>query len=645
MSPRRPAKHTAIKVTPAPKPPSAPPVLPPREDIAGEPEPEPTPKPPGPAPAEPFREDDLARAVAKSIKSQDDIDAAAKAFVGWMDWTDADAAEVKEHRPDWFKPKGAAGNRTPALVADKLTGLWEAAGSTSRSAMTTWRGKLALHADDGTPPPEHLTAEWSEYAKRLTAWAKRKREHAAATQAEASNAEGGGVRTETHRIDGASMAALYPNPENVLWWPTRNTVYDFDARTGLWTEDQQDARVQARLSAVARKATVTVEKPDGTAVLPVHVDKHTIANGVHEVKLERQHANPPWDADPDLCGTPDGVFDLRTGNVRPGERDEFVMGRLGATPAEGATPVWDAFMDFAFPDADERHFVLCVLASLLGGVHVESVFMFRGVSRSGKTKLVEFMMKLAGSYGGTFPRGTVTREPGEYPPGHRAWMIPLRHARFAVAPEIKKRHYVQAADLNDWSDGGFVTADRKGGAEETWQSFVKPVLYGNEDPQMDVNSGITERLIRIEMDRVKPKHERDTRLDAKLWNEAPGVLWTLGRTYAARIDEQHFLPDVPPRFREATEEYLASADDKLRFIRDTLTLTGDMEDRIASADMFDAVTKWCAREDVKPPANAMAATKWIKHRLQDATPRPHLHQGGTFRGWLGVKLTGEAAGA
>ena len=425
------------------------------------------------------------------------------------------------------------------------------------------------------------------------------------------------IRRLTVKLDGEDMARLYPDPENVLWWPTRNATYDFHSTTGLWSEDHQAARTRAKLWDAADGVLVPAPKakePDRK--LPVRLDGTTVGAGVLGVQLKRQHANPPWDADPHLCGTPTGVFDLTTGGARPGKRSEYVQAKLGVTPVEGPHPVFDAFMEFAFPDAAERDYVLVMLAAMIGAVRIDRVFYLQGSGGSGKTTLVHLLKLIAGTYAGAFPRNTIARGKGEYAPSHRAWMIPLRHVRFAVVPETRRGQRIDGAQLNDWTGGGWFTADSKGGAEESWTSFIKVIMYGNEKPVFDVNSGIERRLVRVVMDQVPDEADED--LPDKLGDEAQHIAFTLASIYRARLDGPAFLPPAPRRFDDATRALLAESDHRQRFWDEHISFTGKWDDCVTSADLQRSLAEWWEQEGFA--RNAPQAGRWLAQKFSDTSP-------------------------
>ena len=60
-------------------------------------------------------------------------------------------------------------------------------------------------------------------------------------------------------------------------------------------------------------------------------------------------AGSGWDADPLLLGVPNGVVDLRTGNLRAGKRSDKITLQAGvAFDPEAVAPRWERFLDEVF---------------------------------------------------------------------------------------------------------------------------------------------------------------------------------------------------------------------------------------------------------------------------------------------------------
>ena len=103
-----------------------------------------------------------------------------------------------------------------------------------------------------------------------------------------------------------------------------------------------------------------------------------------------------WDADPWLLNTPDGIVDLRTGDMRPHSAGDY-MTKITAVGPGGACPRFERFMS-EIMDGDEEmvSFIQRVLGyCLTGDISEEAMFFFYGTGQNGKgvlTSTVEWIM-------------------------------------------------------------------------------------------------------------------------------------------------------------------------------------------------------------------------------------------------------------
>ena len=439
-------------------------------------------------------------------------------------------------------------------------------------------------------------------------------------------------RDKAKPLDGAGMAQLYPSPDDLIYWPGRKATYLFDANTGLWREDPGAVFASAKLSAAASDKTVLTK--DGEP-RPVKITNTTIRDGISEVQRRRAKASVPFDQDPHLVGTPEGVFDLRTCTARKGRRTEYVAQRLGVVPTSGEHLVFDHFLNHHFGDDKDLHaYVRCLLASFLGGVRVDIIAFFQGAGGSGKSTLVALLRHMLGSYHSKVPAGAFATGGGIHKPGHPHWLCDLRFVNVASGPEIKSSQTLDDSLLNDLTGNEEVTAYRMRSATETWTSNVKVLIYGNELPRVAAHSGIKRRMRRIPIDRLPV--EDDPHLADKLRAEAPAIAWSLAKLYAERLDSPKFMPPTPDAIQDASAEFLAGADEKRRFMADCLDITGDNDHFVSSKDIQAEYERWCEGEGIKKPGTI---TRSLRNLTADLACKPWPDRRGSpkkVNGWAGM---------
>jgi putative DNA primase/helicase len=107
-----------------------------------------------------------------------------------------------------------------------------------------------------------------------------------------------------------------------------------------------------------------------------------------------------WDADPMLLGFKNGVVDLRTGEFRKGDPEDFIR-TICPVEWKGLNepcPTWKGFhSEILIDDAQLISFIQRLLGSTISGKTREHVFIiFYGIGRNGKGTILEMMKWLLG---------------------------------------------------------------------------------------------------------------------------------------------------------------------------------------------------------------------------------------------------------
>ena len=147
-----------------------------------------------------------------------------------------------------------------------------------------------------------------------------------------------------------------------------------------WRLDETQLAFNA-IRLLARAMAQTADK-DSVAVT---MGKAAFSAGVERfVRSHQAFAMIPdeWDRDPWLAGTPQGTLDLRTGELRPARREDYITKLLAVAPAPRGTPapLWDAFLREATGDDVALIQFIYRMAGycLTGDVREEAVFFIWG---------------------------------------------------------------------------------------------------------------------------------------------------------------------------------------------------------------------------------------------------------------------------
>ena len=164
-----------------------------------------------------------------------------------------------------------------------------------------------------------------------------------------------------------------------------------------------------------------------------------------------------FDQDPNLLNLPNGVLDLESNTFTPEHNPKLLMTKtMGASYDKDAQcPMFEQFMEDAFPDIDLRLYVQRALGySLMGKANERVMFMLHGPSGTGKSVLTSVMSSVFGGYGATAPASTFRiKKNTETFDLHR-----LRGARFVATSEMPEGQQLDEDLVKRVTGGDMVTS-------------------------------------------------------------------------------------------------------------------------------------------------------------------------------------------
>jgi putative DNA primase/helicase len=297
-----------------------------------------------------------------------------------------------------------------------------------------------------------------------------------------------------------------------------------------------------------------------------------------------------WNADPWLLGTPGGIVDLRTAQMRPATPEDYVSMTTAAAPGGDCTLWKKTVLAICNKDHEllaflQRWFGYC----LTGLTREEKLIFFLGDGGNGKGTVIETIAHVMGDYAVVVAMTT---------------LIQTRHQEHPT--EIAKLYKARLAVASETSDGGRINAARvkllTGGDELTGRYMCadffdfspthKLVISGNRP----LIIGRADRAIKRRWNTVNFPlfFEEDTRLKEQLRQEASGILaWLIEGCLAWQRNGLN-----PPKVvTEATEEYLAAQDDLGLFIAERCE-TDNPTATTLSSDLYWDWRQWCSGSGV-----------------------------------------------
>jgi putative DNA primase/helicase len=363
-------------------------------------------------------------------------------------------------------------------------------------------------------------------------------------------------------------------PDMGRWLHWTGCRFEFDEKRGIYTLARQVGREFAALAAKDKK-TEALARGLATA--------HTRASVVSLMSEDPRLVvtSGDLDGDPMMMGTPNGVIDLRTGDLLAADRKYRITMSTAVAPAPRGTshPLWTQFLETTFPkvpgEPEPDHELIEHVQRLAGytltaQTSEERFAHLLGIGRNGKGTLVETMLGIWADYAQVLPPEVLMERAVE---PHRAELAVLRGKRLVVANEIPPGKRWNQARLMDMTGGGAITATANfmRGNPFTFKFLGKLWIVGNHKPAFpSANVAVRERLLLIRF-LMKFLHEdehadlrndpavgvRDNELKVRLRAEWPAILrWAIEGCLRWQVDGLR----VPKTVLEDSREYLTDQD-------------------------------------------------------------------------------------
>lgn len=298
-----------------------------------------------------------------------------------------------------------------------------------------------------------------------------------------------------------------------------------------------------------------------------------------------------WDADAWLLGTPGGVVDLRTGNLRPGKPGDFISKQTLVAPALPGTPApkWEAFLhDATRGDADMQRFLQRWAGYCLTGDVSEEVLCFLyGSGGNGKGVFTGAIAAIMHSYAVAMPIEAFTaggRQNAEY---YRAQMA---GSRLVTASETESgRQWAEAQIKELTGNEAPVSARQPHGRVYTYRPQFKLQFVGNHAPSLKGRSPAMERRLRIVPFDNEPQNPNSD-LKADLVAEYPAILrWMLDGC----LDWQEGRLGTAAAIQNASSSYFEKQDVFGRWMEECCLIDDTHVMRTKPSKLFADYRAWC----------------------------------------------------
>lgn len=283
--------------------------------------------------------------------------------------------------------------------------------------------------------------------------------------------------------------------------------------------------------------------------------KAMVASAWSESGIPILPENLDWD--PWLLNVLNGTIDLRTGELRPHSRSDFItkLAPVHFDP-KAECPLWWKFLERILP-GEMIEFVQKAVGYSATGLTVEQVFfLLYGLGDNGKTVFLETIGGILGDYTKqTDPETFMLKKYSSIPNDLAA----LKGARFVKSVETSGGRRMSEARIKQITGQDTVPARFLHAEWFNFKPEFKMWLATNHKPIIrDPTHAMWRRVRFIPFEVQIPKEQQDKRLFEKLKPEWPGILNSM--VVEGALLWQHEGLEPPGRIKQATQDYREEMD-------------------------------------------------------------------------------------
>ena len=337
------------------------------------------------------------------------------------------------------------------------------------------------------------------------------------------------------------------------------------------------------------------------------------------------------DANRDLIGFENGVYDLKEKMFRQGHPHDYICMSTKINynddihETDDVVDKVDKFIEQVFPIAAVREFAMLLMASCLSG-HVldHSFHVWTGDGGNGKSKIIELLKMVLGDYACELPVGYLTQKRGASGSASPEVMR-CKNRRFCFMQEPNKEDAINIGKMKEITGGDTISGRQLFQDQDDFDPMFKVVLMCNDLPKIPGMDNGTWRRIKVtefistfkdnpdeketysnEVDKKKYKCEfpidRHLSKNFELWK---GVfMWKLINKFQ-KFDIRGNEP--PDEVTQYTDKYMEREDIIAKFVKDNI-VTDSSTSGTSIAMIYNKFKVWCQeigtlqRDVMKRPA-------------------------------------------
>lgn len=333
-----------------------------------------------------------------------------------------------------------------------------------------------------------------------------------------------------------------------------------------------------------------------------------------------------FDKEVGVINTPDGVYDLATGERSDNDPKRYFTKSTLIAPDKNLEPKeFKTFLNqVMLGDADMVDYLMKFVGySMFGNGEEQEYVLLYGNGRNGKGVLMSAIKNALGDYV-TAVNPDTFMDDGKKSTSNNDELARLRGARLVSVSEIAQNKKLDAAIIKKLTGGGTFVANEKYNRPYEFQSAGVPFFDTNYLPQInDTSEGIWRRTNVIPFNLTIKEEDVDVNLGHKLETEAGAILWYLIK--AATKWRNEGLGPVPYAVKQANEKYHSSSDPIGEFIKETFI--ENEAGFVEGPDVTNAWGQFVGEEPDDYPTRKMLGSELAKRFKTKRTARGRGYKG------------------
>ena len=408
----------------------------------------------------------------------------------------------------------------------------------------------------------------------------------------------------------------------------------YDHRRGRWLtfkghswKPQTDGEVDRLSLLVVRhrqKEAQSTENPDQKAARVLWALKGESRSRRVNLMALAQSVKPisdkgdMWDKDPWLLGCPNGVVDLRTGELRPGRpEDRITMQAAFPFDPHAKAPLWEATIAAVFDNdpAIIAYFQRAMGYSTTGATKEEVLFVCHGNGSNGKGTLMNTVGKVLGDYSDDLPFSTFEQRGGSS--GIPNDIAKIDGKRFVTSAETSTTGGVKLNEerIKAMTGRDPITARFLRQEFFTFEPLAKIWFAANQRPEIrDDSDGLWRRLHLVPFLQSFGKEKANLDLKDLLLLEGPGILrWLV----EGALEWQRLGLAPPQSVLAGTEAWKEESDPLSDFLLEACVEAP--EARVGATVLYEEYRRWAARGGTREPFSqkAFGTRMRKKHQVEE----------------------------